>query len=116
MADNPTLTSAITAALATAQYEQLDDGSFSGRIPNYPGVLAFAPTLAACRDELQSTLKDWLLLGLKLNHPIPAEGPQTIDALNQEVAAYYSSLSPSEQAELDECANFATHEFTHRDS
>jgi hypothetical protein len=28
-------------------------------------------TLEACREELQSTLEDWLLLGLQLGHKLP---------------------------------------------
>jgi len=35
------------------------------------GVIAFAPTLRECEDELRSTLEDWILVGLKLGHPLP---------------------------------------------
>ncbi|GAG21281.1 unnamed protein product, partial [marine sediment metagenome] len=28
-------------------------------------------TLRECEDELRSTLEDWVLVGLKLGHPIP---------------------------------------------
>lgn len=58
-------------ALAVATYDKLEDGSFSGRIPPLKGVIAFGDTLRDCQDELQSTLEDWLLTGLKLGHPIP---------------------------------------------
>jgi hypothetical protein len=34
-------------------------------------------TLEKCREELQSTLEDWLLLGLQLGHNLPV-----IDGLN----------------------------------
>ncbi|MBN8734373.1 MAG: type II toxin-antitoxin system HicB family antitoxin [Acidobacteria bacterium] len=74
MSDHSTLAAYLTSTLATAHYEQLDDGTYSGRIPSCPGVLAFASTLASCRDELHSTLEDWLLLGFKLGHPIPVIG------------------------------------------
>ncbi len=61
----------LSRAMAQAEYDKLEDSSFSGRIPACKGVIAFADTLRACEDELRSTLEDWLLLGLKLGHPLP---------------------------------------------
>ncbi|RMD95535.1 MAG: type II toxin-antitoxin system HicB family antitoxin [Calditrichaeota bacterium] len=61
----------IKAALSLAVYEKLDDGSYAGRIPICKGVVAFGKTLQECRDELQSMLEDWILLGLKLGHELP---------------------------------------------
>lgn len=58
-------------AMAQAEYDKLEDNSFSGRIPPCKGVLAFSSTLRGCEDELRSTLEDWLLLGLKLGHALP---------------------------------------------
>jgi predicted RNase H-like HicB family nuclease len=49
----------------------LDDGTFSGRIPLCKGVIAFGVTLKECENELRSTLEDWILVGLKLGHPLP---------------------------------------------
>lgn len=54
-----------------AEYEKLDDGTYSGIIPACPGVIAFANSLRDCERELQSVLEDWLLLGLKLGHILP---------------------------------------------
>jgi len=34
-------------------------------------VVAFGATLSECKDELRSTLEDWILVGLKLGHPLP---------------------------------------------
>jgi hypothetical protein len=34
-------------------------------------VWAEGETLEECREELQSTLEDWLLLGLQLGHRLP---------------------------------------------
>jgi len=65
------LTGYIDRALAGAEYEKLEDGSFSGRIPACKGVIAFGMTLRECEDELQSTLEDWILVGLKLAHRLP---------------------------------------------
>jgi predicted RNase H-like HicB family nuclease len=64
------LTDSIAAAMATATYDKLDDGSFAGRIPACAGVIAFGASLRACEQELHSTLEDWLLLGFKLGHNI----------------------------------------------
>lgn len=61
----------LSRAMAQAEYDKLEDGSFSGRIPACKGVVAFGDTLRACEDELRSTLEDWLLLGLKLGHTLP---------------------------------------------
>jgi predicted RNase H-like HicB family nuclease len=65
------LTSYVEKALKEALYDKLEDGSYSGRIPPCPGVVAFAPDLRGCEEELRSTLEDWLLTGLKLGHPLP---------------------------------------------
>lgn len=58
-------------AMAQAEYDKLDDGTFSGRIPSCKGVIAFGTSLRECEDELRSTLEDWLLVGLKMGHPLP---------------------------------------------
>lgn len=65
------LTEYVEQALSQAAYDKLEDGSFVGRIPQCSGVVAFGPTLRECEDELHSTLEDWILLGLKLGHPLP---------------------------------------------
>jgi len=65
------LTGYIQSALNHAVYDKLDDGTYSGRISSCKGVIAFGKTLRECENELQSTLEDWILLGLKLGHPLP---------------------------------------------
>ncbi|HZF39542.1 MAG TPA: type II toxin-antitoxin system HicB family antitoxin [Blastocatellia bacterium] len=61
----------VERAMAQAEYDKLEDGSFSGRIPSCKGVIAFGPTLHECETELRSTLEDWLLVGFKLGHTLP---------------------------------------------
>jgi hypothetical protein len=34
-------------------------------------VWANADLLDACREELQSTLEDWIILGLRMGHVLP---------------------------------------------
>ena len=61
----------VEQAMADAVYDKLDDGTFFGRIPSCQGVVAFGATLRECEEELRSTLEDWILVGLKLRHPLP---------------------------------------------
>ena len=50
-----------------AHYEIIDDPKpFYGFIPECPGVWAAGETLEGCRQELQSVLEDWIVLGLRL--------------------------------------------------
>jgi len=65
------LTGYIDCALSRAEYDKLEDGTFSGRIPGCKGVIAFGTTLRECENELQSTLEDWIFVGLKLGHKLP---------------------------------------------
>jgi predicted RNase H-like HicB family nuclease len=65
------LTEYLDRALAQAEYDKLEDGSFSGHIASCKGVIAFGISLRECEDELRSTLEDWLLVGLKLGHTLP---------------------------------------------
>jgi predicted RNase H-like HicB family nuclease len=49
----------------------MEDGRFFARIPECQGLWAEAGTLEECREEIQSTLEDWLLLGLQRGHSLP---------------------------------------------
>ncbi|MFN6537723.1 MAG: type II toxin-antitoxin system HicB family antitoxin [Nostoc sp. EkiNYC01] len=71
----------VEVAIAQAIYDKLEDGTFAGKIPACKGVIAFGVTLRECENELRSTLEDWILVGLKLGHPLPVI--DNID-LNQE--------------------------------
>ncbi len=79
----PILSEYLTRAMTYAEYDKLEDGTFSGRIPPCLGVIAFANSLSHCQQELRSVLEDWLLVGFKLKHSLPI-----IDGidLNQEPA------------------------------
>lgn len=65
------LTAYFEAAMELARYEKLDDGTYSGEVPKLPGVVAFGGTFKECERELRSTLEDWVLVGLRLGHPLP---------------------------------------------
>ena len=65
------LTDYIDEAMCRAVYEKMEDGTYCGTIPPCVGVIAFGDTRRECVNELQATLEDWPLMGLKLGHPIP---------------------------------------------
>lgn len=71
------LTQYIQQAMRHARYELMENGRFFARISECKGLWAEGATLEECREELQSTLEDWLLLGLQLGHKLPV-----IDGLN----------------------------------
>ena len=71
MATQFVLTDYVSQLMARAVYDKLEDGTVAGRIPECKGVLVFGATLRACEDELRSTLEDWIVVGLKLGHPLP---------------------------------------------
>ncbi len=66
------LTEYVDAAMKKARYEILvDDGSYYGEIPGFPGVFANAANLEDCRRELREVLEDWILLGISRHSPLP---------------------------------------------
>jgi predicted RNase H-like HicB family nuclease len=71
----------INNAIRLAKYKILEDGQYHGEIPGFQGGWTQAENLEACRDELQSTLEDWLILGLRMGHKLPVvAGIQLIPA------------------------------------
>ena len=71
MATGCILSDYVETAMSSATFEKLDDGAFAGKIPACQGVVAFGDTLMECQRLLQSTLEDWLLLGLRMGHDLP---------------------------------------------
>lgn len=61
------LTVYIAAAMKPAVYDKLEPGE----TPEAPGVWATGSTVDATRDELQSVLEDWILVGVRLGHRLP---------------------------------------------
>lgn len=54
-----------------AHYEIEEDGSYYGEIATCPGVFANEPTLEQCRATLEEVLEGWVILGLRMGHPLP---------------------------------------------
>ena len=55
----------INKAMSKAVYDKLDDASYSGKIPQCPGVIAFGETLYQCQQELESFLEGWLIVKIR---------------------------------------------------
>lgn len=68
------ITSYLHEAMCRAKYKILEDGTYYGWVGELPGVWDGAASLEECREELESVVEDWLLLGLRLGHHIPPLG------------------------------------------
>jgi predicted RNase H-like HicB family nuclease len=64
----------INKTMSKAVYDKLEDGSFSGKIPQCPGVVAFGETLYQCRKELISSLEGWLIVKIRHGDTLPVVG------------------------------------------
>jgi predicted RNase H-like HicB family nuclease len=69
-----------------AHYELMEDGQFFATIPKCKGLWAEGRTLEKCREELRSTLEDWLLLGLQLGHNLPVVDGINLNRTNRKIA------------------------------
>lgn len=77
----------LKSAMRKAHYGFLDDEEgFYGEIPGFEGVLAQAPTLEQCRENLVSTLEDWLLFRISRQLAVPV-----IDGLSLEIKEVVSA-------------------------
>jgi predicted RNase H-like HicB family nuclease len=59
-----------------AHYELMGNGRFFAIIPGLKGLWAEDATLEACREELQSTLEDWIMIKVRF-------GDQDLPVLNR---------------------------------
>ena len=75
----------IDRAMSKAVYDKLDDGSFSGKIPQCPGVIAFGKTLYQCDQELKASLEGWLIIKLRHGDKLPVIGNISLNKRNPSV-------------------------------
>jgi len=61
----------INRAMSKAVYEKLEDDTYSGKIPQTPGVIAFGETLYRCQEELRSALEGWLIVKIRHGDKLP---------------------------------------------
>lgn len=66
------LTEYIEAAMATARYQVLEDGTWCGVIPGFRGVYSDAKTLKQSRVVLREVLEDWLVIKLRCGDRLPS--------------------------------------------
>ena len=64
----------IGKAMTKAVYEKLEDGTYSGKIPQCHGVIAFGETLYQCQEELRSVLEGWLIVKIRHGDKLPVIG------------------------------------------
>jgi predicted RNase H-like HicB family nuclease len=64
----------IDKAMSKAEYEKLEDGTYSGNIPQCPGVIGFGGTLYQCQEELRSVLEGWLIVKIRHGDKLPVIG------------------------------------------
>jgi predicted RNase H-like HicB family nuclease len=64
----------INKAMSKAVYDKLEDDTFSGKIPQCPGVVAFGETLYQCQQELKSSLEGWLIVKIRHGDKLPVIG------------------------------------------
>jgi predicted RNase H-like HicB family nuclease len=61
----------INKAMSKAVYEKLEDGTYSGKIPQPPGVIAFGESLYQCQEELKTVLEGWLIVKIRHGDRLP---------------------------------------------
>ncbi len=61
----------VNKAMSKAVYDKLDDGTFTGKIPQCPGVVAFGDSLYRCEQELRSSLEGWLIVKIRHGDRLP---------------------------------------------
>ena len=64
----------VNKAMSKAVYEKLEDGTYAGKIPQCPGVIAFEETLYQCQEELRSVLEGWLIVKIRHGDRLPVIG------------------------------------------
>jgi predicted RNase H-like HicB family nuclease len=64
----------IDKAMSKAVYDKLEDGSFSGKTPQCPGVIAFGESLYRCEQELRSSLEGWVIVKISHGDNLPVIG------------------------------------------
>jgi predicted RNase H-like HicB family nuclease len=61
----------INKAMSKTIYEKLEDGTYSGKIPQTPGLIEFGETLYQCQEELKSALEEWLIVKIRHGDKLP---------------------------------------------
>jgi predicted RNase H-like HicB family nuclease len=65
------LTEYVERAMSKAVYDKPEDTTYSEKIPECPGTIAFGETLHKCQGELRSILEGWLLVKIRHGDQLP---------------------------------------------
>lgn len=79
----------IQAALERAVYKTLEgeEEPIFVSVPELPGAWATGRTVEEARKELIGVIEEWILLGVRLGHPIPSIGGHAINYPQESVLA-----------------------------
>ena len=61
----------LQAAMKHAVYEQMEDGTYFGTVPVFPGAWANGTTPEACAQEWESVIEGWILLAIADREELP---------------------------------------------
>jgi predicted RNase H-like HicB family nuclease len=76
----------IQAALDRAVYKTIEDEDpIFVSVPELPGAWATGKTIEEARKELIEVIEEWVLLGIRLGHPIPPIGGHSINLPQEQV-------------------------------
>ncbi len=64
----------INKTMSKALYEKLEDDTYSGKIRQCPGVIAFGESLYQCQEELRAALEGWLIVKIRHGDKLPVVG------------------------------------------
>ena len=81
----------VNKAMSKAVYDKLEDGTFTGKIPQCPGVVSFGETLYQCEQESRSSLEGWLIVKIRHGDKLPVIGKINLNnkmPIFREVTAY----------------------------
>lgn len=76
-------------ALNQAVYEQLEDGSIVGRVPELKGVIAFGTSRHETEDELFSVIEDWARVGMQRGLTLPVMGGVDLNTDEARTLSHY---------------------------
>jgi predicted RNase H-like HicB family nuclease len=76
----------VQAALRSAKYETLEDGTYMATVSGLRGVIAIGDTVEECRDDLIGVIEGWIALRLKMGDTVPAINGIAIDVSTEPVA------------------------------
>jgi predicted RNase H-like HicB family nuclease len=75
-------TARVNKAVSNAVYDKMDDGTFTIKKPQCPGVVAFVESLYRCEQELRSSLEGWLIVKIRHGDKLPVIGKNQLKQKN----------------------------------